>query len=193
MENQSTPTESGPNCVGTNPPQWCSEQVKLTPQVTLNNSVVYVIRADTNDTRKGRDTGEVCVVFEEEVADRVLESLAKEEVKNLSSDPNIRVFMEIHTQNVQPYLNKKIDICTQSLGYIMNGSIQKIMTFGYTRVAYASFEDLLATQETTPLEEKAEEQRDEGEPDLKEEPTGSDQVISDEPDVEHSGTDDSQQ
>jgi len=123
-------------------------EVKLSPEVTLNNNVVYVIRADTNDTRKGRDTGEVCFVFEEKIADHILESLAKQEVKNLSANPNIKIFIEIHTENVQPYVNKKIHICTQSLGYLMNGSVEKIITFGYTKVACGTFKDSLTPSET---------------------------------------------
>jgi hypothetical protein len=136
-------------------PIWCSDEIKLSPEVTAMNSSVYIIRADTSKTRRGLETGEICFVFEEEVADHVLESLAKHEVKALTNDKN-RVYMEIHTENTVPYIQKKIDIHIQELGILYNGSIVKVATFGYTRVPYATFRDGL-TPPASPSKDESKE------------------------------------
>lgn len=137
-ETREAPEEVVPAQVPT--PPWCRDEARLSPEVTLNNSYVYVVRADTTATRKGTETGELCFVFDEEVALHVVESLAKEEVR-VFSDGKYEVFMKLETKDPEPYLRKKIEVHVQKIGIFMNGPFEKIATFGYTRIPYATFKD----------------------------------------------------
>lgn len=127
-------TTEGNNCGGVS---LCKE-IKC-----LENSNIFIIRMDTSEVRKGRDTGEICFVEDEDVARYTTEKLADEEVRRLST-PTCRVFKE-NMIKAEPY-KKRIDIHKQEIGLLYDGTIQKIATVGYVEVPFATFTDPLLSR-----------------------------------------------
>jgi hypothetical protein len=114
--------------------------IKLSPEVTLLPKKVYLVRIDCADVRKGRTTGELVLYKSEEEAKHATESLAKAEVKNMSSE-FVRVYME-NVNEPAPYI-KRVDIYKQSLGFFLDSSPVKICTFGCVEVPFGNYRDSL--------------------------------------------------
>lgn len=110
--------------------------VKLSPEVVLENEAVYLIRLDNSETRKGKETGELCLVIREEVAECMVDSIANEEMRTLYT-PSVKVYRE-NVDDPKPY-RKRIDIYTQQLGLFYDGSQKKVASIGYVAVPFAQY------------------------------------------------------
>jgi hypothetical protein len=120
-------------------------QMRISPETTLQDQVMYLIRMDTELVRKGKQCGEVCYVDDEEVAKHIVESLANEQVKLIrEATPTLKVYRE-NMDDSTPYL-KRVDIFKVDVGIIYDSGLQKIASIGYCKVPKATY--------TNPLLEK---------------------------------------
>lgn len=114
--------------------------VKLSPEVSVAETTIFVVRMDTKEVRKGKETGEVCFFEDKEVANHALESLANQEVKRLTV-PGVRIYRQ-NASDPSPYI-KRIDILQQKQGYLIDGTIETVATLGFVQVPFATYSDSL--------------------------------------------------
>jgi hypothetical protein len=118
---------------------------KISPETTLQDTLVYLVRMDTEQVRKGKQVGEICYVEDEEVAKHIVESLANEQVKLIrESNASLKVYRE-NMDDPTPYL-KRIDIFKVDVGIVYNSGLQKIASIGYVRVPRATYTDPLLSK-----------------------------------------------
>lgn len=116
-------------------------EIPLSSEVKVGEPFIYVLRIDTTEVKKGKDTGEICYVDSEDVASHSLESLANEEIRRLEKvNPGARIFRE-NMINPSPY-KKRIDIHKRTDGFFAN-THEKVASFGYVAIPFATFTDTL--------------------------------------------------
>jgi hypothetical protein len=126
-----------------------SLEVKLSPEVKAIDKIVYLVRLDNNDTRRGKETGELLLFKVEEEAKHALVSLADEEIRRIQDEsPYAKVYRE-NVKDSSPY-QKRIDVFVQEPGIIFTGTPVRICTFGYIPVSFGTYKDaLLRTSDET--------------------------------------------
>ena len=88
-----------------------TEEVKLTPEVSVSDKALYLIRIDGE---------ELAFVNSVEEAKLVIDSIAAAEVKRLD-DEWVKVFRRDQTDG------KKVTLATQALGRVVNGAVRTAM------------------------------------------------------------------
>lgn len=97
--------------------------IKLTPEVHMNSTVLYLVRVDKE---------EVCFCKTEQEAILVIDSLAAAIQKELTDE-----FTKVYREDIRE--GEKVILSTQSLGYLINGPLYQTKFFDYVPVSQASY------------------------------------------------------
>ena len=98
-----------------------SSDIKVTPEVRLDSTVLYLIRVNGEEMAFAESADE---------ANLIVDSTAAFEQRRLEND-----WTTVFRQDLDE--GRKVVISTQSLGYAMNGSIYKVSTIDYVSVSHA--------------------------------------------------------
>jgi len=97
--------------------------INLTPEVQMNSNILYLVRVDKE---------EVCFCSTEKEAILVIDSLAAAVQKEMVNEYT-KVFREDDKEG------EKVILFTQSIGFIMNGTIQQAKIFDYVPVSQSTY------------------------------------------------------
>ena len=98
-----------------------SENIELTPEVTMESKTLYLVRVDGE---------ELAFVDSEDEAKLVVDSVAASEQKRLEND-----WTKVFRQDLDEGCS--VAILTQSLGFFVNGGIVRAVYIDYTSVGHA--------------------------------------------------------
>jgi len=119
------------------------ENITITPEVSMDRKILYLVRIDKE---------EMAFVESEREAQLVVDSIAAAESKRLESK-----WVKVFRQDLED--GQKVVLSTQSLGYAINGSINKACTIDYIPVGHAVLVKgrlaLTASMISTPSESSA--------------------------------------